>query len=265
LDASHTFYVYKVEHGDLPGNAAVQKQVVYILNGQDKIADGIVATPFPDSDGWSWSSCSPIRTHIMDDAGNMNGLDGNGTLHEEIDDSNQFRFPENEGGFMPFDKTYTVTIDATGNGLFTLQFDHVAGPDDSTVDSIVYSGVPVSAKSHGQLTLSPTNPAPALSLDIDGDGKTDFTVAANQPASPKLFPAVLINVVQNFQLPAGISTSLLAKLRAAAASLARANTNAARGQLTAFINEVSAQRGKALTPAQADTLTALGQTVLSSL
>jgi hypothetical protein len=55
----------------------------------------------------------------------------------------------------------------------------------------------------------------------------------------------------------GIGDSLCAKLDSAAAALDRGNLRTAQNILRAFANEVEAQRGKAFTPGQADTLIAL--------
>lgn len=54
-----------------------------------------------------------------------------------------------------------------------------------------------------------------------------------------------------------IANALCAKLDAAAAAHARGNGDAARGALGAFAQQVSAQRGKAIAPADADRLDAL--------
>jgi len=253
-------------HKDLPGNDAVKHQILNILNGQENVlAPGILASPAIDSDGWQWFSASPIRTHITDEEGHTNGLDTSGNLREKIEDSAHFLFPQNEGGFFPFDKTYTVNIDATDNGLFTLRFDHVGGEDAHVVDSTSYTQIPVSINSHGHLTLSPTSPAPALAIDIDGDGTVDFTVSANATPPANMFPAVLTDVVRSLGLPGDFAKSLLAKLSAAAASLKRGDTIAARGQLGAFLNEVSAQRSHLLSVGQADALITLARAAIGRL
>ncbi len=254
------------EHAALPANGAVQQQILNILDGNENVkAQGILTSPIADSDGWRWFSCSPIRTHVTDEAGNTNGLDADGNLHEEINDSTQLRFTENEGGFLPFDKTYTVNIDATDNGLFTLQFDHLASPNDDISGSTSYVDIPISIKSHAHLILSATNTAPDLFLDINGDGIDDFTISANTPPNARIYSSVLVNVVQNFTLSKGISQSLLAKLNAATAALGRGSITAARGQLGAFLSEVAAQRGKQLSEKEGATLTTLGEAALHAI
>lgn len=67
----------------------------------------------------------------------------------------------------------------------------------------------------------------------------------------------LIALVQSFGLtPTGIETSLVAKLSAALAALVADNSGTTCNNLTAFLNQVSAQSGKHLTTAQAAALTA---------
>ncbi len=67
----------------------------------------------------------------------------------------------------------------------------------------------------------------------------------------------LCALTQSLVTKDGIGKSLCAKLEAAAASGARGNTNARANQLNAYRNEVEAQRGKALSDADATALIAL--------
>ncbi|HEU4884034.1 MAG TPA: hypothetical protein VFT45_17365 [Longimicrobium sp.] len=60
----------------------------------------------------------------------------------------------------------------------------------------------------------------------------------------------------------GVANSLCVKLQAAARALARGDLDAARGSLQAYINEVNAQRGKKIAPADADTLIAIATLLL---
>ena len=257
-------------HKDLPSNGAVQQKILNILgnNGKDNDAVTGIQTdkPFSTKDNWGWSSGSPILTHITDEDGNTNGIDNTGNLHEGIPDSNHFKFTENEGGFFPFEKTYSVSVDATANGLFTLGFDHLGSPDNNVLDSIVYTDIPISSKSHAQLALSPTDPAPSLQLDVNGDNVVDFVIPPNMPAvAANIFPAVLTNVVQNFGLPKAISKTLLAELAAISESIKRGKINVAKVLLRVFIIEVKILQGKALTVTQANTLNTLASEALLAL
>lgn len=225
----------------------------------------MLTSPVAARDAWRLYSCSPILVRVTDEAGKTNGLDADGKVHEEIPDSSHYRFAENEGGFLPFDKTYTVHIVATDHGLFTLGFDHLSSPNDSIANSIIFTEIPISTRTRARLTLNPTNATPNLEVDIDDDGAVDFIVPPNEPPAAIMFPFVLTNVIQNMRLHEGISKSLIAKLAAASDSIRRGNTQAAQGQLGGFLNEVRAQRGKALTDAQAGKLIAMAARAVSAL
>jgi hypothetical protein len=73
--------------------------------------------------------------------------------------------------------------------------------------------------------------------------------------------AGVCTLVRELVSKAGIADALCAKLDAAAAAAARGNVRAKGGQLGAFVNQVAAQRGKALTSAGATILTTLAESL----
>jgi hypothetical protein len=73
-------------------------------------------------------------------------------------------------------------------------------------------------------------------------------------------------LIGSFALPRGIENSLLAKLSAAEASLARGDTTAACNQLQSLINEARAQSGKKqLTASQVTKITGSAEAIMSEL
>ena len=75
----------------------------------------------------------------------------------------------------------------------------------------------------------------------------------------------LIDQVTAFGLPDGLTNALDAKLRAAVAGWQRGNRAAVAGQLGAFIHLVSAQRRKALTDEQADSLIGTADAIVAAI
>jgi len=73
----------------------------------------------------------------------------------------------------------------------------------------------------------------------------------------------LIALVQSFQLPKGSENSLIVKLRNAQSALASGDTTAAVSKLNAFVHEVNAQAGQALTLDQANQLIAAANAILT--
>jgi len=81
-----------------------------------------------------------------------------------------------------------------------------------------------------------------------------FTFQVPVPSSTPNEINDLVALIGNFNLPHGIAQSLVTKLQSALAALAAADTATACDSLTSFINECSAQSGKALTEEQASQL-----------
>jgi probable HAF family extracellular repeat protein len=75
----------------------------------------------------------------------------------------------------------------------------------------------------------------------------------------------LMAQVTAYGLPNGLTNALTVKLEAALASWQRGRSNAAVNQIGAFIHEVNAKRGKALTDAQADTLIRMAEIVVLAI
>ena len=95
----------------------------------------------------------------------------------------------------------------------------------------------------------------------DNAGNTStgtFTVTVVQGPAAQI--QALTALVQSFNLQQGAGTSLNAKLQSALTG----NTTSACNKLAAFINEVQAQSGKKLTPAQASQLIAAASQIKAS-
>jgi hypothetical protein len=71
--------------------------------------------------------------------------------------------------------------------------------------------------------------------------------------------------VYELSLPSGIENGFIAKLKAAEKKITQEQYTPARNTLNAFINQVNAQRGKALTGTQADELIAIAQRIINSI
>jgi hypothetical protein len=84
-----------------------------------------------------------------------------------------------------------------------------------------------------------------------GSGSTSFSVTVTFDS--------LENLTKGFSSKQGTSDSLVAKLEAAKAAGDRGNAQAKTGLLNAFVNEVSAQSGKAFTAEEAEILIQLAQ------
>jgi TolB protein len=108
--------------------------------------------------------------------------------------------------------------------------------------------------------------------DIDGDRVvyTDNSAGFEQVflftfGNPTPHVGDLVGLVQSFGLKQGIANSLIAKLGSAQSAIARGDLSTACGVLGAFIDEVQAQTGKAITASQATQLTDMATALRNSL
>jgi hypothetical protein len=157
----------------------------------------------------------------------------------------------------PSGDTTPPTITYSGNaGIYTVDqmvnitcsaYDGQSGIASSTCRNI---GGPAYTFPLGINTFSATA---ADKAGNTGYASTSFTV--------KLTYDSLGNLVKKFVTKSGTANSLLAKLDNARAAEARGDIKAKTGMIGAFINEVQAQTGKAISPENAIVLIALAKAI----
>jgi probable HAF family extracellular repeat protein len=110
-------------------------------------------------------------------------------------------------------------------------------------------GAAGSVNNHGQV------------VGASGGHATMWVLSASVPSALDQLMAQVIS----YGLPNGLTHALTAKLEAALASWQRGGSNAAVNQIGAFIHEVNAKRGNALTDAQADTLIRMAEIIVQGI
>jgi uncharacterized repeat protein (TIGR03803 family) len=120
-------------------------------------------------------------------------------------------------------------------------------------DNCLVASVSSSPASGGIFAIGDTTVTCTATDAASNQATCTFTVHVNGAAEQI---NSLIVLVQSLGLQPGIATSLCVKLQIAAKKLDRGSLEAACGNLGAYLNEANAQKGKALTAAQADLLNA---------
>ena len=154
---------------------------------------------------------SPVEMHVYDVEGNHTGYitdaDGFTYFEERIPGSSMLRFGESVYIFLNADETYRVTLDGIGNGTFTLKVKETL--DDAPVGEIVYKDIPVTEFSTGEITVGSIVNTSGLSVDYEGDGKTDFELetGVNADITALEYLAMLDTAVKgmDMKLPAKIT------------------------------------------------------------
>jgi len=150
-----------------------------------------------------------------------------------------------------------ITLGALGNKTY--------GDPDFTVSATASSGLTVSFTASGACTVS------GNTVHITGVGSCNITAHqagnGNYNAAPDVSRTFAVNItyerlgdlVKQSFTNQGIVNSLLAKLDNAQKAEARGNANAKAGMISAFINEVEAQIGKAISAENAAILISLAR------
>jgi hypothetical protein len=143
----------------------------------------------------------------------------------------------------------TIAYDQKGTVLWLKRYDGPVGGHDSAA--------PNTMDGSGNLYVSGSSQG-ASSRDM---------VTIKYPLNPIILKTAteqLITDVESLNLDDGVENSLTSKLDNAMVSIEKDRPSAG-GQVGSFVNEVEAQRGKALTDAQADELSADGQRIIDNL
>jgi hypothetical protein len=200
---------------------------------------------------WNWSDASAG----IDPSGCTTSTTSTGEGNELVVSATCTDLAGNTGS-----STYTVNVDKTapvvaysGNaGTYdvdqTVAITCAASDTLSGVASTTCADIGGSAVSFGLGTHSYSASA-TDDAGNTGNGSTSFTVVVTYDG--------LCGLVKELVGNAGIANSLCVKLDAASAAASRGQTKTAANDIAAFDNEVAAQSGKAITAAQAGTLTGL--------
>jgi hypothetical protein len=192
-----------------------------------------------------------VTLRVTDPDGNATGAAAGGDVVTEIPASIYYPSPDNPGALIAGDArpgTYKVEVTGVTSGDFNLSLatGRLPGeaPAESLLSGFIYEGMVLVYEA----TLSEAGgPPPAL------NARADLSLDA------------LIEKITQMDLPGGKIASLTAKLQGARRSLESGNQAAALGQLRAFVNEVEAQRGKAVPEDQAALLTGWGHGIVKQL
>lgn len=181
---SNIFYAIKANHGKmLSANGIRQKIVNIIASTTLSVGNGIIAKSDLNNDpskcrlsGHWFGIFSPVAIEIVGQNGNRAGIASDGSIQNDIPGADYQVLGEHKFVFVPTDEnqTYTINLQGTGNGVFTLKDQTIA--NDAPVQTAIWGNVPVTADSTGQLTLNGSGGSniATLSFDQNGSGQSQI-------------------------------------------------------------------------------------------
>jgi len=174
--------------------------------------------------------------------------------------------PTNAGSYAIVATITNANYQGTASSTLVIgKANQTYGDPDFTVNATASSGLPVSFTASGACTVS------GNTVHISGVGSCTITAYqagnSNYNAAPDVSQTFTVNttyerlgdLVKQLVTNKGIANSLLTKLDNVRKAEAKGNTDAKVGMIGAFINEVEAQTGKAISPEQAAILISLAK------
>jgi hypothetical protein len=232
---------------------------------------------YVDCDAWGATrSANWAPTRLTTDGAVVSSLDVDDSLVAYVRSEGDIAWRSVSGGAETrLSRTGFQSDPKTSRGVILFR-DYPTG--DAPADLYLYD---VAGDTIYQVTSTPANEE-AADISVSSAGLVRIAYEVNEEGDRNLYAktfqlpvrsapeqlAALIALVEGFDLKQGIETSLDAKLANAKHALERASvgdTATACGLLDAFLSEVAAQSGKALTLDQASQLTEKAQAVKAAL
>lgn len=157
-DNQNRFYYLGAKHGSMPSQDGVRQLVSEIIAG-----DSLVNLPSGmrrdisacNISGTVVSIHSPVDLHIYDSAGNHTGPAENNVFEENIPGAVYENIAGNKFAFLPANTDFSVRLDATATGTFSLRESVVV---DGTVQSTTnYQDVGIVPESQGEFAVGGNN------------------------------------------------------------------------------------------------------------
>jgi pimeloyl-ACP methyl ester carboxylesterase len=208
-----------VAHKDLTSAEPVQNVILDLLKGQLVTEGKFVTSISPvgaENPMIRVSSHSPVNLVVTDASGNQSGVvpipgtDFSG-IKRDIPDSSVQVFDDEEYISVPTSGAYQVTASGYAAGSATLVIETVSSSGDASATA-VFADIPVTGSSVASFSVSEGS-ASAPTVDVDGDGMTDFTAASSSAgADPLTYMSYLKSIVGAMQLTNGKKNELVKRL-----------------------------------------------------
>ncbi len=194
------------------------------------------------------SSHSPVSLDIYDDQGRHVGpsihassTDDINFYDEEIPGSSYYQIGEEKYATIPVGGYYTVAMQGLGIGTFTLNQSTYA--DDVKMSSADFVDLPVTPMTEATLTINSTSTDSVgtsnLSIDSDGDGKTDLNIAPSASSSPIVLLQNLKNVIATFGLKIKVQNEIFMKVDRLVDLIKKGKIKQADKRFKTYINQMS--------------------------
>jgi hypothetical protein len=182
-----TYYVTSGSHGTMPSTTEVEAAIHTVLNNEAIDTSKSITTTSANCavTGDEVEFHSPVSVDIYDDQGHHTGPTANGDIEFGIPNVDYEIIGDEKFMFLPSGTTYRVVTHAEAVGTYDMYINHSAA-DDSISHETYFNAVPItSLQATSTIMITPDSNDFTITLDKDGDGTADGTVASSSALNAK--------------------------------------------------------------------------------
>jgi pimeloyl-ACP methyl ester carboxylesterase len=192
---------------------------------------------------------SPATIHIHDSLGNHTGPIANPDVNSDLELAeqnvpNSYYFSLGEDQYTGFEVTGGEKISLTGTGLGTFTLDYEQTLGGNTAVNTTFTDIPVTPSTKAELVIPVVGQQPTLNLDIEGDGKVDFTVKPNAEFDVILYLESMKKVIKTFNLPKNSEDTLMKKIDKTVNLIKSGKLKNAQQSIQTAVRQLELNRGK---------------------
>ncbi len=207
VDQTAKYYALSADHSQMMSQDGIRQQITNIITGSNLAVGNKITQDISRCglNGKAISIFSPLRIDIVDQAGNHSGLDADGNVFNNIPNASFSVFGEHKAAYLPTGdgQMYTVSLNGTGNGTFTLKDSDIV--NNQIIQTNLFSDIPVTPALIGKLDLQ--NSVLLLNSTNTGTSTTVYPDEGSKTLSELL--VILSQEIQNLLVKDKLKQNLL--------------------------------------------------------
>jgi len=233
-----------IRHAEIMNSAPLHGFILQLLENNNAPSGEYFSTTKPSgSNGLTLRMQSPVEMHAYDSAGRHTGPIPNpdpsitqSSVEQQIPNSAYRRFGDDVYLYLDTQEKYRIELKGESLGTFSLSIEERM--NDEMMGKSQFINFPTSAAMRGVLEVQHVADAPQLKLDIQGDGKDDFSIPSQTQYDGAMSLKVFKTTIQALSIPQNSKDSLSTKLDGAIAALERGDKKAMMTFLEVVMNDL---------------------------
>jgi len=226
----------KLEHKDITEDPDLLAFIQNIIENSTTTTKIQTTQPIQTTNRLHLSVHSPITIGVTDTSGNFTGkicdVSDGCYIQEDILGSTYNEFGEGKYVTLAEGDFQKVNMQGTGIGTFTFNFEKVML--DGTIQIQTFKDIPVTTETKAEMIINQSTQTPQVTLDVTGDGTTDFIIQPKADFDPILFLQILRKTIDSFDVNKGQKEKLYSRIDDTIKAIQKGKINKAKLKIEQF-------------------------------